>query len=240
MAETGRAAGTAAHGERNMDQVRTEKFLKELRTERGWTQSRLAGQLGVSEKMVSKWETGRGLPEVSLMLPVCEALGITVNELLAGERLSAEAYRERAEERLLLTCDRTNPKTKVIICNAACWVSVVVWLVIIFIAAFCDLPVWARITVIVCAFLGITAVIAPILVVAVNTEIYTCPKCRTKFVPTLSAFLLSPHTTKKRRLKCPHCGQKSWCESSLRPSAVQPGDKNVQNAEDTGNGGVSC
>ena len=150
------------------------------------------------------------------MPPLCAALGITVNELLAGERLEGEAYRERAEERLLLTCDRTRPETKVVICNAACWVSVAVWLALIFIAAFCDLPVWARITMIVCAILGIAAVIAPILVVAVNTEIYTCPKCKTKFVPTLSAFLLALHTTKKRRLKCPHCGQKSWCESSLR------------------------
>lgn len=201
-----------------MDQIKTGNFLKALRRERGWTQSQFAEKLQISEKTVSKWETGRGLPDVSLMLPVCEALGITVNELLAGERLSAEAYRERAEERLLLTCDRTNPKTKVIICNAACWVSVAVWLVIIFIAAFCDLPVWARITVIVCAFLGIAAVIAPILVVAVNIEVFTCPKCGKRFVPTLTAYILGPHTLRKRRLRCPHCGQKSWCESSLRPN----------------------
>ena len=224
-----------------MDQNKTGAFIKELRRERGWTQGTFAEKLDVSEKTVSKWETGRGLPDVSLMLPVCGLLGITVNELLAGERLpTGEQYRERAEERLLLTCDRTRPETKVIICNAACWVSVVVWLVLIFIAAFCDLPVWARITVIVCAFLGIAAVIAPILVVAVNIEVFTCPKCGKRFVPTLTAYILGLHTLRKRRLKCPHCGQKSWCESSLRPSAVQPGDKNVQNAEDTGNGGASC
>lgn len=205
-----------------MDQIKTGNFLKALRRERGWTQSQFAEKLQISEKTVSKWETGRGLPEVSLMLPVCEALGITVNELLAGERLSAEAYRERAEERLLLTCDRTRPETKVIICNAACWVSVVVWLALILLAAFCDLPVWARVVIIVCVFLGFAAVIAPILLVAVNTEFYTCPKCKTKFVPTLSAFLLAPHTTKKRRLKCPHCGKKSWCASSLRAEDVPP------------------
>ena len=71
-------------GEGDMDQIRTGKFIRRLRTERGWTQSAFAGRLGVSEKTVSKWETGRGLPEVSLMLPVCELLGITVNELLAS------------------------------------------------------------------------------------------------------------------------------------------------------------
>lgn len=226
--------------EADMDQKKTGAFLKELRRERGWTQGVFAEKLGVSEKTVSKWETGRGLPDVSLMLPVCGLLGITVNELLAGERLEGEQYRERAEERLLFTCDRTRPETKVIICNAACWVSVVVWLALILLAALCELPVWARIVIIVCAFLGLAAVIAPILVVAVNTELYTCPKCKTKFVPTLSAFLFAPHTAKKRRLKCPHCGQKSWCESGLRPSAVQPEDKNMQDAKDTGNGGASC
>lgn len=200
-----------------MDQVRTGKFIKALRTERGWTQSAFAERLGISEKTVSKWETGRGLPEVSLMLPVCELLGITVNELLSGERLEGEQYRRRAEQQLLdFARDRTNPRTKVIVCNAACWVSVAVWLVLIFIAAFCDLPVWARIVVIVCAFLGIAAVLAPILIVAVNTEVYTCPKCKKTFVPTLSAFLWSLHTTKKRRLKCPYCGRKSWCVSRLR------------------------
>ena len=65
-----------------MDQIRTGKFLKDMRREKGWTQSEFAEKLGVSEKTVSKWETGRGLPDVSLMLPVCEQLGITVNELL--------------------------------------------------------------------------------------------------------------------------------------------------------------
>ena len=202
-----------------MDQNKTGAFIKELRRERGWTQGTFAEKLDVSEKTVSKWETGRGLPDVSLMLPVCGLLGITVNELLAGERLpTGEQYRERAEERLLLTCDRTRPETKVIICNAACWVSVVVWLALILLAAFCDLPVWARVVIIVCVFLGFAAVIAPILLVAVNIEVFTCPKCGKRFVPTLRAYILGPHTLRKRRLKCPHCGQKSWCVSRLRPN----------------------
>ncbi len=81
-----------------MDQIRTGKFLKDMRREKGWTQSEFAEKLGVSEKTVSKWETGRGLPDVSLMLPVCEQLGITVNELLCGERLNGEQYRARAEQ----------------------------------------------------------------------------------------------------------------------------------------------
>ena len=61
-----------------MDQIKTGLFLRQLRREHGWTQEAFAEKLGISEKTVSKWETGRGMPEVSFMLPVCELLGITV------------------------------------------------------------------------------------------------------------------------------------------------------------------
>ncbi len=207
-----------------MDQNKTGIFLKELRKEKDWTQSAFAERLGVSEKTVSKWETGRGLPDISLMLPVCRLLGITVNELLAGERLSTdEQYRAQAEEQLLrFARDRTRPETKAVICNVAAWAGIVVCGALILIASFCDLPVWARITVIVCAFLGVAAVIAPILVVAVDTEMFTCPKCNKEFVPTLTAYLFAPHTIKRRYLKCPYCSQKSWCISRLRSSAAAP------------------
>ena len=143
---------------------------------------------------------------------------------LAGERLSTgEQYRAQAEEQLLrFARDRTPPETKAVICNVAAWAGVAVYGALILIASFCDLPVWARITVIVCAFLGVAAVIAPILVVAVDTEIFTCPKCNKEFVPTLTAYLFAPHTIKRRYLKCPYCSRKSWCISRLRSSAASP------------------
>ena len=59
----------------------------------------VAEKLGVADKTISKWETGRGLPEVSLMMPLCEVLGITVNELLSGESIGGEKYKEKAEEK---------------------------------------------------------------------------------------------------------------------------------------------
>lgn len=200
-----------------MDQIKTGMFLRQLRREHGWTQEAFAEKLGISEKTVSKWETGRGMPEVSFMLPVCELLGITVNELLSGERLEGEQYRRRAEEQLLdLACDRTDPRTKVIVGNMACAAVFVVCVTLILLAALCDLPVWARIVLIVCAVLAVAAVLASLLLVAVNTEIFLCPKCGKRFVPRLSAYIKGPHTMKKRRLKCPYCGTTGWCESRLR------------------------
>ena len=70
-----------------MNQVKIGKFIAERRKERGFLQKDIATRLGISEKTVSKWECGNGLPEVIYMEPLCQILGITVNELLAGETI---------------------------------------------------------------------------------------------------------------------------------------------------------
>ena len=83
-----------------MDQVKTGQFIKTMRKEKNFTQREIAERLNISEKTVSKWETGNGLPEVSLMLPLCELLGISVNELLSGERLDERRYFEKQNKTL--------------------------------------------------------------------------------------------------------------------------------------------
>ena len=70
-----------------MDQKKTGQFIAALRKNRNMTQRQLAEKLDISEKTISKWECGNGLPEVTYMQPLCEILGITVNELLMGERI---------------------------------------------------------------------------------------------------------------------------------------------------------
>lgn len=70
-----------------MDQIKIGKFIAERRKEHGFLQKDIAARLGISEKTVSKWECGNGLPEVVYMEPLCRLLGITVNELLAGESI---------------------------------------------------------------------------------------------------------------------------------------------------------
>ncbi len=84
-----------------MDQIRTGQFIAEQRKKQSLTQRQLADRLGISDKTISKWETGNGLPEVSLMIPLCEELGITVNELLSGERIAEADYKDRAEDNIL-------------------------------------------------------------------------------------------------------------------------------------------
>ena len=71
-----------------MDQIKIGKFIAKCRKERGFLQKDIATRLGISEKTVSKWECGNGLPEVIYMEPLCQILGITVNELLTGEKIT--------------------------------------------------------------------------------------------------------------------------------------------------------
>lgn len=93
-----------------MDQKKTGKFIAQKRKEKSLTQQELADILGISNKTISKWECGNGLPEVSLMLPLCEALEISVNELLSGEELD-NRYVEKAEENLIgLIKEKENQK----------------------------------------------------------------------------------------------------------------------------------
>lgn len=93
-----------------MDQVKIGKFIAELRKGKNMTQQQLGDKIGVSFKTISKWETGNGMPELSLLKPLSEELGITLNELLSGERIEKEYYQENMEENIINTIDYSNKK----------------------------------------------------------------------------------------------------------------------------------
>ena len=83
-----------------MEQEKIGKFILQLRKEKNMTQKELAEKLGVTDRAISKWENGRGMPELSLMKTLCDELGISVNELLSGEKIESENYQERFEENM--------------------------------------------------------------------------------------------------------------------------------------------
>ena len=68
-----------------MDQTKIGKFIAECRKKKKLTQMELAEKLNITDRAVSKWENGRAMPDSSIMLELCNLLGITVNELLSGE-----------------------------------------------------------------------------------------------------------------------------------------------------------
>ncbi len=200
-----------------MNQKQIGKFIAERRRAQNLTQRQLADALSISDKTISKWECGNGLPEVSLMLPLCEKLDINVNELLSGECLSETQYFEKAENNMLdLMKDRTSAKTKVIVTAVSTTITILSVLALIFIVGFVEMPVGVRILQVVLAMMILFADLAVTLLIAVSTEIYECAACGKKFVPTLSAYLWGLHTMKRRKLKCPHCGKRCWDKSYLR------------------------
>ena len=84
-----------------MNQGKIGAFISERRKAKGWTQSQLAEKLGITDKAVSKWETGRSMPDLSLFMPLCTLLEITLNELFAGECISEQNLKEKADEVLM-------------------------------------------------------------------------------------------------------------------------------------------
>lgn len=101
-----------------MEQGKIGKFIQELRKEKNMTQKDLAERLGVTDRAISKWENGRGMPDVSLMKPLCEALGITINELLGAERIDQKDYQKKSEDNFLNTIeykDKTIKKKNVVL-----------------------------------------------------------------------------------------------------------------------------
>ena len=86
-----------------MNQEKIGKFIAECRKEKNLTQLELAEKLNISNRAVSKWETGKNCPDVSIMLELCDILGINVNELLSGERIIMQKEKANKMKRKLET-----------------------------------------------------------------------------------------------------------------------------------------
>ena len=84
-----------------LNQEKTGKFMAEMRRQQNLTQRQLAEQVGVSDKTVSKWETGRSMPDNAILLDVCLILNISVNELLSGEKFTEENYVNKEEQNMI-------------------------------------------------------------------------------------------------------------------------------------------
>ena len=199
-----------------MDQIKTGKFIAALRRGIGLTQRELAEKLGISDKTISKWECGNGLPEVSLMLPLCEVLGITVNELLSGEKLKTEDYKSHAEENMTaLLRERSENKRKLLLEFVVVLITLLSSVTIIMLAGLLTLGAPLRILLIVIALVVMVGGIAVAAVLEMTSGYFECPKCGNYFTPTKTAYLMGAHTVMYRRLRCPHCGEKSWCHRRL-------------------------
>ena len=96
-----------------MDMVKMGRFLAELRNEHGLTQAELGEQLGVTNKTISRWETGTYMPPVEMLEQLSNLYGLTINELLSGSKLSTEDYKMMAEENIKETLNENSFMVKI-------------------------------------------------------------------------------------------------------------------------------
>lgn len=199
-----------------MDQIKIGKFIAQVRKEQSFTQRQLADMLGISDKTVSKWETGNGMPEVSLMMPLCELLHINVNELLSGKRLEDSDYKKNAEENMMdFVKEREESKKKIILSGIVCALTIISGLTLVLLAGYLEMEVWLRILLIVTACIVIVGGIGVAVALDIDAGTFECGKCGTRFRPTPAAYIAGPHTITRRKLKCPNCGEVSYCKKRL-------------------------
>lgn len=111
-----------------MDTESIGKFISTCRKDKGFTQMQLAEKLNITNRAVSKWETGKSIPDASIMLDLCEILDITVNELLSGERILMENYQNKAEENLVNLRKKTEQSQKNLLRLELIWLTIAILL----------------------------------------------------------------------------------------------------------------
>ena len=197
-----------------MDQVKIGKFISACRKEKGLTQ--LGEKLGITDRAVSKWETGRSMPDSSIMLTLCGILDITVNELLTGERIQMEDYSKKAEENLV-EMKKYEEQARLLlqlewvigyVCTAA-------FLILLFTASYLVKEViWQAVLIAVAVVIfGIGIWYA--MKLERNVGYYACGKCGNRYIPSMNMFWWSMHMGRTRYMKCPKCGKWSWQKKVL-------------------------
>lgn len=199
-----------------MDQIKTGKFIAFLRKEKGLTQIALADRLDISDKTISKWERGAGLPDVSLMLPLCEILEISVNELLSGEKMTDADYKKKAEVTIMNLVQENKENKKRFFQSIVCGIITIIAVCsLVVIAAYIEMPAAIRILLIILAAVTAVVGIGAAATLDVQAGYFECPNCKNLFVPTTKEYVKGYHTFTKRRLTCPECGKTGMCKHKI-------------------------
>ena len=200
-----------------MDQVKIGKFIAACRKKAGLTQMQLAEQLNITDRAISKWETGKSLPDSSIMLELCDTLGITVNDLLYGEVVTMDNYNKELENNLLEMIKQKEQADKRLL-SAEVFIGItatVSHFSLVLIAALVQMSNGLRITLIVFGFILFLAGCFYALRMEQVAGYYTCKECGHRYVPTYRTVAMAPHMGRTRYMRCPQCGKKTWQKKVL-------------------------
>ena len=200
-----------------MDQVKIGKFVAERRRNVNLTQMQLAEMLNITDRAVSKWETGKSMPDSSIMLELCDILKISVNDLLCGEVVTMDNYNKELENNLLEMINQKEQADKRLLALEifiGVVVSVVLFILILM-ASFVHMADWLRVILIIIGIIIFAIGITYAIRIEQTAGYYECAKCGHKYVPTYNSVLWVMHINRTRYMRCPECNQKSWQKKVL-------------------------
>ena len=197
-----------------MDQIKIGKFIAECRKKKNLTQAQLAEKLNISDRAISKWETGKAMPDSNIMLGLCNILGINVNELLCGETIDLEQKDEQLNE-LIFQMATNEERYHKRLRRSAYLIVATSLAALIFLVTLISLLIPE------CGFQYFMIAVSIILFIIpctialkfkVETGYYECKNCQHMFVPNYKEIALLMQTPKRRLLKCTKCGKWTWCK----------------------------
>ena len=195
-----------------MEQEKIGKFIANKRKENGLTQKQLAEKLMISDKAISKWECGRCLPDASIMLNLCKVLKITVNDLLSGEVVIAEDYKEKSEKMLIEMVKQKEEKDKMllkmeIIAGVLGFIPLIPTTILV---SYLNCAEWQKGLIILASIVPILITTPFLLKIEQKVGYYECTNCGHRYIPTFKSVFLAMHLGRTRYMKCPKCKKKSW------------------------------
>ena len=197
-----------------MDQIKTGKLIAECRKKKNLTQAQLAEKLDITDRAISKWETGKAMPDSDIMLDLCDILGIKVNELLCGEMIEIEHKDEQLNELIFQMAKNEERYHKRLLHSAY---------VIIATSLTALICLMSLISLLIpeCGFQDFLIIVSVILFIIpcmialkfkAETGYYECKNCQHMFVPNYKEIAVLMQTPTRRLLKCTKCGKWTWCK----------------------------
>ena len=195
-----------------MDQIKIGRFIAECRKKQNLTQFELSEKLNITDRAVSKWENGKSMPDSSIMLELCDVLKISVNDLLCGEVVTMDDYKEKLDKTIIeMVKQKEDNDRKLLSLEILIGVlSMIILLGFTFCAAYIEMQDWLKVCLIISGFIICFIGIFFAIRIEQTAGYYECAKCGHKHVPTFSSVLWAMHYGRTRYMKCPNCGKRSW------------------------------
>lgn len=200
-----------------MDQIKIGKFIAQCRKQKKLTQMQLAEMLNITDKAISKWERGLSLPDSSIMLELCDILGITVNDLLSGEAITMDNYNKQLEKNLFEVIKEKQDADKRLL-SLEIFIGTIVsviFIALIFVASFVQMADWLRVLLIVIGVIPFVIGMGYAIKIEQTAGYYECAKCGYRYIPSYKSVLISAHINRTRHMRCPKCNEKSWQKKVL-------------------------